>query len=68
MSSASASSRFTAWLSDDEREKVKTRARQLGTSENHVVRLCIRAALGMQIPDYFLTQAEQTEQTEKEPA
>lgn len=39
--------RFTAWLSETEREALEVRARQERTSLNVIMRLALRAYLGM---------------------
>jgi hypothetical protein len=39
--------RFTAWLSNVEREAIRDKATEWGTSENWVVRMAIREAFGM---------------------
>lgn len=42
--------RFTAWLSESEREGIRRLAIELDTSENYVVRMMIRQALGLAEP------------------
>lgn len=44
--------RFTAWLSAAERQAIRTKAAEFGTSENYVVRMAIRQALGMAVPSH----------------
>lgn len=39
--------RFTAWLSDVEREKLEEAAAELGTTKNFIVRTALRAWLGL---------------------
>lgn len=58
--------RFTAYLSASEREAISKRAMLLGASDNYVVRVCIRASLGMPIPEleFLRTVTERTEQIE----
>ena len=47
---ASEKERFTAWLSTAERQAIRSRAREFGTSENYVVRMAIRQALDVGAP------------------
>ena len=42
--------RFTAWLSVAERNALRSRAREFGTSENYVVRMILRQGLGLERP------------------
>lgn len=44
--------RFTAWLSAAERQAIRSRAQEFGTSENYVVRMAIRQALGLATPTH----------------
>lgn len=45
--------RFTAWLSESERQGIHALAEKYGTSENYVVRLMVRKALGLPIPAWM---------------
>lgn len=47
---ATANERFTAWLSPGERQAIRDKAREYGTSENYVVRMAIRQALQLGAP------------------
>lgn len=47
--------RFTAWLSESEREAVGSLARQNGTSANYIVRVAVRAFLEMSATDRLNT-------------
>lgn len=52
--------RFTAWLSDEEREKLRELAREHNMSENMVVRFAVRAVvLGVPVPSYLQTEKAQ---------
>lgn len=48
---ASEKERFTAWLSVAERNAIRSKARQYGTSENYVVRMALRQVLGLGAPE-----------------
>lgn len=45
-----ASSRFTAYLGDQERERVRQLARREDCSENYVIRLAVRVMVGLPVP------------------
>jgi hypothetical protein len=46
--------RFTAWLSFDERERVRALAREHACSENFIVRMALRSMLyGTTVPQYL---------------
>jgi len=52
--------RFTAWLSFEEREKVRALAREHSCSENFIVRMALRSMLyGTNIPQYLQQEGEQ---------
>jgi DnaJ-domain-containing protein 1 len=44
------SARFTAYLSERERDTLRERADELGTSENYLVRMALRSFLGLSTP------------------
>lgn len=48
--SAEGMGRFTAWLSDEERHGLDRMAEEFGSSTNYVLRLAVRAALGLSLP------------------
>lgn len=39
--------RFTAWLSETERQAIRDRAKELNASDNYIVRTVIRESLGV---------------------
>lgn len=39
--------RFTTWLSESERDAIHQRATEQNTSDNYIIRMAIRAYLGM---------------------
>lgn len=43
--------RFTAWISKEERRRLKEKADRMGTSENLILRFAIRRYFGMEIPE-----------------
>lgn len=43
--------RFTAWLSEEEREAIRAQAKRLGASQNLLVRLAIRKWFGFDTVD-----------------
>jgi hypothetical protein len=45
----SMNTRFTAWLSTQERDALKAKAKRLGTSENFILRLALRHFLGLPV-------------------
>jgi len=42
--------RFTAWLSDEERELLRELAHEQGSSENYIMRTALRRLLGLAVP------------------
>jgi hypothetical protein len=56
--------RFTAWVSVAERAAIKSRARELNTSANYVVRMAVRDSLGLTVqPDVTLVTGNDGETT-----
>lgn len=43
--------RFTAWISKEERRRLKEKADRMGTSENLILRFAIRRYFNMEIPE-----------------
>lgn len=48
--------RFTAWLSESERDALEDVAKEYGTSQNYIVRVAIRQFLGLDLPDTQMAQ------------
>jgi hypothetical protein len=46
--------RFSGWLDQGEREALRARARANGCSENLVLRMALRQALGLPVPEWAL--------------
>jgi hypothetical protein len=54
------SARFTAWLSFEERERVRELAREHSCSENFIVRMALRSMLyGTKVPQYLQQEGTQ---------
>lgn len=53
--------RFTAWLSDAERQGVRELAEKYGTSDNYIIRLAVREQLGLPVPAGVVLQLPTTE-------
>lgn len=49
--------RFTAWLSTEERDRIRQLAAEHECSENFIVRMAVRAlVLGVPVPSYLKTE------------
>lgn len=52
--------RFTAWISKEERRRLKEKADRMGTSENLILRFAIRRYFNMEIPEEAESDARGT--------
>jgi hypothetical protein len=57
--------RFTAWLTEEENRRLRAAAAQHGTSVNYMLRLMVRAALGLSLPAWARGQREQPPEHEE---
>lgn len=57
------SERFTAWLSDSERDRLRAAAKDNNTSENYIVRIAIRHLFGLPIPAILIEAHTDREET-----
>lgn len=58
--------RFTSWLGEDERAKLREVARACDTSENHILRLALRSTLFHKPVPAWLTDATQATDNHEE--
>jgi hypothetical protein len=54
--------RFTIYMNERERDALRHLARQFNTSENAVVKILIRDAAGLPLPDEYLAQLRDSAQ------